>query len=765
VEMLRALSVGKAAGESPTAKKDTHRPGLAPALGLRAGSVGFFIVSQANLNEETRTMSFTHWLRNLRSQTRRVGRISNPSQRQMARARGVNRYRPRLELLEDRLTPSTLTVTSALDEFDGGTLANPAGADGQLSLREAIGAASSGDQITFAQSLSGSTINLDSAQGELLLTKNLNILGLGSANLAISGQNQSRVFEIAYGVTDTIFGLTIENGKTGNPPYGWDGGGILNQGNVTVSSCTLANNSGQLGGAICNRASLTVTDSAFFGNYANQWGGGIAHVGSTTTVSNSTFSNNTGGGIGMQGGTVTVNNSTLTGNNGVGIESFGGTLNVNASTISNTTRDLYGAFGILNYNGTTTITDSHISGNAVNGIVNYGTLTVHGGSVSDNSAGSIYGNGGGGIESLNGTVTVSDVDFSGNRASDGGAISASNLTVTDCNFTNNSTYNSNGRGGAIVAGGLVTVSGSTFLGNSAGYGGAIALGDGVATVSGSTLTGNLATYGGAIYSTSYYGSTLNVNGSLITGNSATNGGGIDNDGGKAQLNITNSTVCGNSAPIGADISNHNPGLLTITGASDVCGIAQATTTTFVSSSGSSVFGQSVTFTATVVAPDGGTPTGTVTFIDFDSLTGAPLGTATLDSSGHATITTSALGVGEHFIVAIYNGASNWADSQGGELDYMVLSAQQELSVIINQVTNLVTNGILDSVNGNALIVKLNNAITSLNSGNTIAGDKQMDAFINQTNAFLKSGKLDSTDAQALVSDIDLAIAAALVSPI
>jgi len=71
-------------------------------------------------------------------------------------------------------------------------------------------------------------------------------------------------------------------------------------------------------------------------------------------------------------------------------------------------------------------------------------------------------------------------------------------------------------------------------------------------------------------------------------------------------------------------------------------------------------------------------------------------------------------VGEHFIIAIYNGASNWADSHGLYLDYMVLSAQQELAVIIDQVNALVTAGTLSSGNGNALITKLNNAITSLN---------------------------------------------------
>lgn len=76
---------------------------------------------------------------------------------------------------------------------------DPTGPDGLLSLREAISAANSGDQITFAQGLSGSTINLDPAKGELLINNDLSIVGLGAANLAVSGQNKSRVFEIAAG--------------------------------------------------------------------------------------------------------------------------------------------------------------------------------------------------------------------------------------------------------------------------------------------------------------------------------------------------------------------------------------------------------------------------------------------------------------------------------------------------------------------------------------------------------------------------------------
>jgi hypothetical protein len=193
-------------------------------------------------------------------------------------------------------------------------------------------------------------------------------------------------------------------------------------------------------------------------------------------------------------------------------------------------------------------------------------------------------------------------------------------------------------------------------------------------------------------------------------------------------------------------------------------ITPAGTTTTIATSGSpSVFGQLLTFTATVgvVAPGAGTPTGTATFWDGST----QLGTGTLNSSGQATITTASLSAGTHNITVVYNGDANFLGSTSIVFTQTVLSAQQELGVIITQVQAMVASGILDSGNGNALIAKLNNAISSLNSGNTISGVNQMDAFIHQTDAFLKSGKLDSADAQTLISDIDLAIKAALTSPV
>ncbi|MCL2032748.1 MAG: Ig-like domain repeat protein [Methanomassiliicoccaceae archaeon] len=76
---------------------------------------------------------------------------------------------------------------------------------------------------------------------------------------------------------------------------------------------------------------------------------------------------------------------------------------------------------------------------------------------------------------------------------------------------------------------------------------------------------------------------------------------------------------------------------------------------------SSVYGQSVTFSAAVVdASTGlGIPTGDVEFYDG----GIPIGTATLDASGQAAFSTSALSAGPHTITVEYMGDDNYDTSQ------------------------------------------------------------------------------------------------------
>ncbi len=102
-----------------------------------------------------------------------------------------------------------------------------------------------------------------------------------------------------------------------------------------------------------------------------------------------------------------------------------------------------------------------------------------------------------------------------------------------------------------------------------------------------------------------------------------------------------------------------------------------------------VFGQAVTFTATVTDTGGGTitPTGTVTF--RDTTTGQVLGTGTLSQVslgvGRATLVTNLLDVGSHDIVAEY----------GGDTDFAAGAASAAVTHVVNEAST--TTGLTTSV--------------------------------------------------------------------
>lgn len=97
----------------------------------------------------------------------------------------------------------------------------------------------------------------------------------------------------------------------------------------------------------------------------------------------------------------------------------------------------------------------------------------------------------------------------------------------------------------------------------------------------------------------------------------------------------------------------------------------ATTTTLSSSATTATSGSSLTFTATVTPASGSiVPTGTVTFADGSTT----LGTGTLNGSGIATYSTSALAVGSHAITASYGGDSNNASSQSSVVSITITSS-------------------------------------------------------------------------------------------
>jgi Bacterial Ig-like domain (group 3) len=108
-----------------------------------------------------------------------------------------------------------------------------------------------------------------------------------------------------------------------------------------------------------------------------------------------------------------------------------------------------------------------------------------------------------------------------------------------------------------------------------------------------------------------------------------------------------------------------------------------TTTALTASPTSLNLGASVKFTA-VVAPSTGTgvPTGTVNFVDGTTT----LGTGTLDGTGTATYSTSALAAGGHNVTAQYSGDASYSASTSTAVTVTVVSPSYKLSVSPASVT-------------------------------------------------------------------------------
>ncbi|MFQ5459526.1 MAG: Ig-like domain repeat protein, partial [Anaerolineae bacterium] len=108
-------------------------------------------------------------------------------------------------------------------------------------------------------------------------------------------------------------------------------------------------------------------------------------------------------------------------------------------------------------------------------------------------------------------------------------------------------------------------------------------------------------------------------------------------------------------------------------------VSQATTATALTSSvNPSVFGQQVTFSAsvTVVAPGAGTPTGTVTFKEGVTT----LGVGFVGAGGTAEFSTASLAVGSHPVTATYDGDASFAASTSGPVSQVVDPASTTTTV-------------------------------------------------------------------------------------
>ncbi|MEZ6071650.1 MAG: choice-of-anchor Q domain-containing protein [Pirellulales bacterium] len=217
-----------------------------------------------------------------------------------------------------------LVVDTNVDESDGDYSAL------DLALREALELTNANpgpDTVSFAGALSGSTIFL--ALGQLTIADDVDVLGLGADALTVDAQGISRVLGVDFGATATVSGLTLTGG--GNA---FSGGGILNNGDLTVLRSTISGNSASFGGGIYGSSgtTVTITDSTISDNMAaGGGGGGVWGYRVTLSITGTTISGNSansyGGGVLAGGtyGTTIIRHSTIvdnSANRGGGIDSY-----------------------------------------------------------------------------------------------------------------------------------------------------------------------------------------------------------------------------------------------------------------------------------------------------------------------------------------------------------------------------------------------------------------------------------------------------------
>lgn len=141
--------------------------------------------------------------------------------------------------------------------------------------------------------------------------------------------------------------VKIAHGDANSGGSGDNGGGIYNQGSLTLSRCVITNNSAKWdGGGVYNfkNATFVLQESTFIDNEA-VYGGGIKNQSATATIVNSTFFNNIvdtrGGAIdsgcefGYPNSNVNIINSAIIGNSATLI--LGGVGNPCSLTISKNT--------------------------------------------------------------------------------------------------------------------------------------------------------------------------------------------------------------------------------------------------------------------------------------------------------------------------------------------------------------------------------------------------------------------------------------------
>jgi predicted outer membrane repeat protein len=466
------------------------------------------------------------------------------------------------------------------------TNTNSAGAG---SLRRAILDANANPGAdTIAFSLTGCPCVISLTTGLPTITDTLSIVGPGTDQLAVDGDDSTRVFDIDA-TPVTISDMTIQHGNTSGQGAGIqstgpltltnvdvrantsvnDGGGVYVDNTVVITGGLFRNNQctglGCSGGGLYVLKTLTLSDTNFISSVSNGSGGGAFAYG-ITKVNGGRFENNrsdsgAGGGL-FTGSRLTLKDTEFISNSAaldgggarafLATQVFGGRFERNQSATDG--GGLY-VRDIASMTDTQFLSNTSAQGNGGGAYIS-GTLMLTNTLFISNSApggGSATAGGGGGAYTP-AAASVNGAWFERNQSIVGGGLSAEGeLQMNDTVFISNT---ATAQGGGAYAVGPVQVDGGLFDHNRAPYGGGLEVA-GELRVTGTAFISNAAQFeGGGAYT---FGTTQ-ISDGLFDHNQANEGGGLYING---TLILSGTQFVNNTA--------HSDGGAVYTGQADVIG--------------------------------------------------------------------------------------------------------------------------------------------------------------------------------------------------